>query len=147
MNPAVSLMLHLKGGEGALDQEETAVYAFTQIIAGMSAALVTGMLSAIPSDSHKLSGFAPTRYIAECLGTIIFFTGILHNGGNMFVVGLSLYVAANIVGGVSGGHLNPAVTIMMLFRQKIDFINAVFYIGAQCAGAFLTLELHKRLHA
>ena len=34
----------------------------------------------------------------------------------------------------SGAHLNPAVTIGLLCAQKIDFINAIGYVIAQCLG-------------
>ena len=36
---------------------------------------------------------------------------------------------------VSGGHINPAVTIGLLIARKITFVRAVLYIVAQCAGA------------
>lgn len=39
------------------------------------------------------------------------------------------------VGHVSGGHINPAVTVGMLVGGKIKIVRAIFYIIAQCAGS------------
>jgi aquaporin-4 len=36
---------------------------------------------------------------------------------------------------ISGGHINPAVTVAMLFTRKISAVRAVLYVFAQCAGA------------
>ena len=35
---------------------------------------------------------------------------------------------------VSGGHINPAITIASLVVRKISFIRAIFYLLAQSAG-------------
>lgn len=40
-----------------------------------------------------------------------------------------------IVGHLSGGHVNPAVTIAMLVAGRISLIRAIFYIIFQCLGA------------
>lgn len=39
------------------------------------------------------------------------------------------------IGHVSGGHINPAVTVSMLITGKISLVRAVLYIVSQCAGA------------
>lgn len=39
------------------------------------------------------------------------------------------------IGHVSGGHLNPAVTIALLITGKISLVRALLYIVAQCGGA------------
>ena len=49
--------------------------------------------------------------------------------------GLALSVAIAALGGVSGGHFNPAVTIGMLSTGRIAPPSAVGYIVAQLAGA------------
>lgn len=38
---------------------------------------------------------------------------------------------------VSGGHVNPAVTIGMLLARKITFVRAVVYVGAQMIGGII----------
>ncbi|CAI9101867.1 OLC1v1000010C1 [Oldenlandia corymbosa var. corymbosa] len=37
--------------------------------------------------------------------------------------------------GVSGGHINPAVTFGFLLARKLSLIRAIFYIVMQCLGA------------
>jgi glycerol uptake facilitator-like aquaporin len=49
--------------------------------------------------------------------------------------GLTLASLVWVLGNVSGGHLNPAVTIAFLFTGKINPLLTVMYIGAQLVGA------------
>ena len=51
--------------------------------------------------------------------------------------GLGLALAITTVGHVSGGHLNPAVTIALWVSQRIASLLAVLYIIAQLAGGIL----------
>jgi len=145
MNPAVSSMFYLQGKQNQAAHSKLMWYASCQVVGGLLAHTVHTLLHGSPRTteySHNLV----SACIAELVGTIIFFTGILANGGNMFVVGLSLYIAANIAGGVSGGHLNPAVTFMMLVRGEVDPIRATGFIACQLIGAYCTVQLHAKLH-
>jgi len=36
-----------------------------------------------------------------------------------------------------GGHLNPAITLGLLVAKKVTLMRALFYWGAQIAGAIL----------
>ena len=36
---------------------------------------------------------------------------------------------------ISGGHLNPIVTLCLLFSKKIKVVDSIFYIIAQFLGA------------
>ena len=49
--------------------------------------------------------------------------------------GLIIAVMVAATGAISGGHINPAVTIGAWITGKIDAAGAVGYIVAQCAGA------------
>ncbi len=49
--------------------------------------------------------------------------------------GLALALAISITMGISGGHINPAVTIGALTGGKISARDAVYYIIAQLIGA------------
>ncbi|KAJ3273405.1 Aquaporin-4 [Terramyces sp. JEL0728] len=49
--------------------------------------------------------------------------------------GLSLMVSIMMVARVSGGHLNPAVTVALASAGLISLTKAIFYIVAQCLGA------------
>ncbi|GAB3566465.1 MIP/aquaporin family protein [Amycolatopsis endophytica] len=52
--------------------------------------------------------------------------------GWAFAVAFAVYVA----GGVSGAHLNPAVTLAMAVRRRFPWRKVPGYWGAQLAGAF-----------
>jgi MIP family channel proteins len=51
--------------------------------------------------------------------------------------GLAVTMAVYVSGGVSGGHLNPAVTLASAVFQKFSWSRVAPYIVAQTAGAFL----------
>ena len=91
-------------------------------------------------------------YIAEFIGTfgLIFAAlGVIAstNGENLVAIalaqGLIIAVMVSATGAVSGGHLNPAVTIGALTTGKIDSGNAIGYIVAQCLGGIVAAALAK----
>ena len=85
------------------------------------------------------------KYAAEFLGTfVLVFMGcgsvVLAGSyvgavGISFAFGLSVLAMVYAIGGISGCHINPAVTVSMLVAGKITSKNAVAYILAQCVGA------------
>jgi len=94
--------------------------------------------------------------IAEFVGTFaLIFIGVgaiaansaAGDGGTLVGValahGLTIAVMVAATAAISGGHLNPAVTIGALVTKKIDGMNAVGYIIAQCLGAIVAAALIK----
>lgn len=55
--------------------------------------------------------------------------------------GLVLMAIAYTVGKVSGGHVNPAVSIAMLVDGRISVLECVYYVIAQLLGAVLGASL------
>ena len=55
------------------------------------------------------------------------------NWGYAVAVMMGVYVSS----GVSGGHLNPAVTVAMSVSGKLSWKKVPFYLIAQYLGAFL----------
>lgn len=49
--------------------------------------------------------------------------------------GLAIGTLAQALGPVSGGHINPAVTLALLVGNQISLLRAVFYVVAQLVGA------------
>ncbi len=49
--------------------------------------------------------------------------------------GLMMAINVASLGGLSGGHFNPAVTIAMLMTGRTTAANAALYIVAQCLGS------------
>eukprot|EP00475_Leptophrys_vorax_P039078 TRINITY_DN69973_c0_g1_i1.p1 TRINITY_DN69973_c0_g1~~TRINITY_DN69973_c0_g1_i1.p1 ORF type:complete len:308 (-),score=9.72 TRINITY_DN69973_c0_g1_i1:89-904(-) len=52
-----------------------------------------------------------------------------------FGYGFGLMLAVSSAAGVSGGHINPAVTLTLLAVGLVDFLTAAVYICAQLVGA------------
>lgn len=59
--------------------------------------------------------------------------------------GLVVATIVWIIGHVSGGHINPAVTMAMLVTRRISLVRAVLYIIVQCGGAIAGAGLLRSL--
>ena len=84
------------------------------------------------------------KYIAEFIGTffLVLTIGCTVIGGGAGVIpplaiGAALMVMIYAGGHISGAHYNPAVTLGVLIRGKLNVGDAVPYILAQLAGAAL----------
>jgi aquaporin Z len=84
--------------------------------------------------------------LVEFLGTFIFLSVIVATG-NPWAIGATLAVLAFFAGSVSGGHFNPAVSIMTLFNRGISTENAMGYVVAQIAGGLAAVTVYNRLNA
>lgn len=82
------------------------------------------------------------KLLTEFVGTFIFL-GVILTTGQAFPIGLALATAIYFGGSISGGHFNPAVTVMMLFGQKIKMSEALLYIIAQVVGGLCVLGFVK----
>lgn len=51
--------------------------------------------------------------------------------------GLSVATIVWAIANVSGGHINPAVTVALLLTRKITVIRALLYVVVQCIGAIV----------
>ncbi|KAL6031107.1 hypothetical protein STEG23_001921, partial [Scotinomys teguina] len=49
---------------------------------------------------------------------------------------MSVVMAIYVTGGVSGGHINPAVSFAMCVFGRMEWFKFPFYVGAQFLGAF-----------
>jgi glycerol uptake facilitator-like aquaporin len=81
------------------------------------------------------------QLLAEFIGTAIFLTIILKSGGDKYVVSLGLLAAILIMGNVSGGHFNPAVSVMEMSRGNLNYQETTGYILAQLLGALVATRL------
>lgn len=84
------------------------------------------------------------KFLVEFLGTLFFLYVVLATG-NPLAIGLALTVAIMAGGKVSGGHFNPAVSVMMAAKGKLSTKNLLPYVLAQVAGGLAAVELHKRV--
>jgi aquaporin Z len=81
---------------------------------------------------------------AEFVGTFALLTAILFTG-NWLAIGLTLSGIILIIGEVSGGHVNPAVSFAMYLKGAISVTELVTYSVAQCAGAASALAVFKAI--
>jgi aquaporin Z len=82
--------------------------------------------------------------VAESAGTFALLTSILFTG-NWLAIGLTLAGAILIIGEISGGHLNPAVSLVMYLKGGIGLTELATYSLAQCVGAAAALVVYKTL--
>ena len=88
------------------------------------------------------------KYLCEFVGTLVlvlFGCGVaaigggeefISNVGVALAFGLAIVAMAHAIGGVSGCHVNPAVSLAMLINKKITVKEFCFYVIAQILGAF-----------
>ena len=84
------------------------------------------------------------KLLAEFLGTMFFLYVILATG-DAVAIGLALMVVIFILGKVSGGNFNPAVSVMLAMAGKLSMKDLAPYIVAQVLGGLAALELYKRV--
>jgi len=84
------------------------------------------------------------KLLVEFLGTV-FLLFVIISTGNGLAAGAALAIAITIGGPISGGHFNPAVTIMMTVAGKLSTKDALPYILAQISGGLAAYELNKRI--
>jgi len=72
--------------------------------------------------------------IAEFLGTFLLVMAVLATG-NALVIGGTLGLVVLLLGGVSGAHVNPAVSVAMLLKGSISTMEFVTFTVSQGAGA------------
>ncbi|KAK4749333.1 hypothetical protein SAY87_026782 [Trapa incisa] len=63
--------------------------------------------------------------------------------GIAWAFGGMIFVLVYCTAGISGGHINPAVTFGLLLARKVTLVRAVLYIVAQCLGAICGCGLVK----
>ncbi|MCL7026196.1 hypothetical protein MKW94_004030 [Papaver nudicaule] len=99
--------------------------------------------------------------IAEFVATLLFlYIGVLtvigyvsHRGedvcggvgflGVAWAFGVMIFILVYCTAGISGGHINPAVTFGLFLARKVSLPRAVLYIVAQCLGATCGVALVK----
>lgn len=84
------------------------------------------------------------KYLVEGIGAFFLVLTLLLAANNPGITPLgplaagAVYMAMIYAGGhISGGHYNPAVTMAMLMRRKIERDDALWYVVAQIVGAVL----------
>lgn len=99
------------------------------------------------------------KYLAELVGTMILVfmgcgsamaLGCDPSGGHLAVAlafGLAIVATAYVIGGISGCHVNPAVSLAMLIQKKLSVQDFIGYVVAQFVGATAGAGILKLLSA
>nr|GEV05957.1 aquaporin-like protein [Tanacetum cinerariifolium] len=118
-------------------------------------------------DSKELTKWSFYRaLIAEFIATLLFlyitvltvigYKSQIANGtdacGGVGVLGIAwafggmIFVLVYCTAGISGGHINPAVTFGLFIARKVSLPRAIMYMVAQCLGAICGVGLVKSFH-
>lgn len=81
--------------------------------------------------------------IAEVIGTFILTLAALFASDilSSMYVGFTLMLIITAIGGISGAHVNPAVTFGLWTMRKLKTVLVPFYWGAQFLGAMAAIVL------
>jgi len=63
--------------------------------------------------------------------------------GIAWAFGGMIFILVYCTAGISGGHINPAVTFGLFLARKVSLVRALLYIVAQCLGAICGVGLVK----
>jgi glycerol uptake facilitator-like aquaporin len=74
------------------------------------------------------------EYIAEAVGSFVFFAVILTKG-DAVMISVALLIGILIASVASQAHLNPAVTTMFYTKGSMSGEKSICYIASQLVGA------------
>ena len=93
------------------------------------------------------------KYFAEIIGTFVLvfmgcgsamLLGVDPAGGHLavaFAFGLAIVAMAYAIGGVSGCHINPAVSLSMLLDKRLSGKDFIGYVISQSIGAIIAAAI------
>nr|AJI43675.1 plasma membrane intrinsic protein [Hevea brasiliensis]ALM33364.1 plasma membrane intrinsic protein [Hevea brasiliensis] len=118
-----------------IDAEELTKWSFYRaIIAEFIATLLFLYITVLTVIGYK-SQTDPAKNADACGGV-----GIL---GIAWAFGGMIFILVYCTAGISGGHINPAVTFGLFLARKVSLVRAVLYMAAQCLGAICGCGLVK----
>jgi aquaporin Z len=85
-------------------------------------------------------------YVVEFLGTFLFLSVIVATAQPLLIA-LALLLVILLGGSISGGHFNPAVSIMFWAKGALTSMDLIGYVGAQVLaglGALAVFNLMNR---
>jgi aquaporin Z len=99
---------------------------------------------------HKLFAEALGTFALVFAGTCAIVSNDVSHGavthvGISLTFGLVVMALAYALGGISGAHLNPAVTLGFFFAKRFPTRQVLLYIAAQLVGAFAASVLLRLL--
>ncbi len=86
-----------------------------------------------------------TSYLAEYFGAFFFILTIFASGGNPLVIGAALAIVIFLVANISGGHVNPAVSLAMYMNGSLKPTDLFSYAFAQLLGGASAYYAYAKL--
>jgi len=96
-----------------------------------------GIEQSAPQPNNRKFSIPVGVLVAELVGTFMLTATIIATSGQPLYVFFAIAAIVAIVGGLSGAHLNPAITFGAWITRRITVLRALGYILAQFAGAML----------
>ena len=152
-NPAVTLAVFLRGG-GKFPKADVIPYWLAQFLAGLVAALLVTFLFVHKPAAPALHGTIPS-VIVEFLFTFALAWVVLNvattksTAGNSFyglAIGMTVFVGATAVGGVSGGAFNPAVGLGVFTMGLESAKQFGVYLLSDLAGGAVAALAYKTVN-
>lgn len=81
---------------------------------------------------------------AEFLGTFVFLSAILA-AAQPIPIAVGLLAVIYIFGSISGGHFNPAVSVMMFVKGTVTLETCIMYVISQVLGGIVALLTYNAL--
>jgi glycerol uptake facilitator-like aquaporin len=85
-------------------------------------------------------------YLVEFFATA-FFVYVILATGNPLAIGAALALVILLAANISGGHVNPAVSIVMASAGQLPVDDLLPYCLSQVFGALVALQVYKRYGA
>ncbi|MFI0467259.1 MIP/aquaporin family protein [Saccharopolyspora sp. 5N102] len=113
-----------RGYRAGLGGEMLAEFLGTFVLILLGCASVAVAVAGLPGSGRQTDAFGPANWLIIAWGW-----------------GLAVVFGIYVAGGVSGAHINPAVTLAFAVRRAFPWVKVVPYIVAQVVGAFLAAGL------
>lgn len=153
LNPAVTLGVLIRG---KIALNHAAIYWVAQLLAGVVAALVVGLMKpALPASPLVGSVNVVNALLAEFLFTFALVFVVLNvatakgtEGNSYFgwAIGFTVLVGAYAVGGISGGVFNPAVALGGSIMNMFAWSNIWIYLVAELLGGVVAAYVFRYAH-
>ncbi|XP_022755636.1 probable aquaporin PIP2-2 [Durio zibethinus] len=112
-----------------IDAEELAQWSFYRaLIAEFIATLLFLYVTVLTVIGYKVQTDPIKNTVDPDCGGV----GVL---GIAWAFGGMIFILVYCTAGISGGHINPAVTFGLFLARKVSLIRAIMYMLAQCLGA------------
>lgn len=114
----------LKGLRGGTGGELLAEFLGTFVLIMFGLGSVAIAVTGLPGSERQTADFGPANWLIICWGW-----------------GLGVVFGVYVAGGISGAHINPAVTLAFALRRGFSWAKVPLYWLAQVVGAFVAAAL------